>query len=192
MSVSVPASRKRQRVAAPQSPDVYMKLYRSAVMDRIALVNKGVAEGAACERILGFARLVGTRTNAPQLPLLSQKTTLAALGLPAATFNKKVKARGTLSAAESERVLGFARLVGQVEAMIGEGTNALNFDTRAWLSRWLTEPLPALDQGRPIDLMNTIEGQNLVPKSWRRLAAAHTRDRERLAYCGRHGGLQGG
>ena len=36
------------------------------------------------------------------------------------------------------------------------------FDARAWISQWLREPLPALGGVRPIDLIDTMEGQALV------------------------------
>ena len=83
----------------------------------------------------------------------------------------RVKSDAKLSPAESERVIGFARLVGQVEAMIEEAGDPAGFDARAWLSRWLTEPLPALGNGRPIDFMNTMEGQSLVSQKLAQVAS---------------------
>ena len=63
---------------------------------------------------------------------------------------------------ESERVIGFARLVGQLDSMLDDAGGAADFDARAWLARWLVEPLPALGGVRPADLMDTMEGQGLV------------------------------
>ena len=63
---------------------------------------------------------------------------------------------------ESERLIGFAKLVGQVEAMIQDSGNRPNFDARAWVARWLVEPLPAFGGARPIEFMDTMEGQGLV------------------------------
>ena len=54
------------------------------------------------------------------------------------------------------------RLVGQVEAMIQESGDPAGFDATSWMSRWLQEPLPSLGGARPIDLMDTMEGQALV------------------------------
>ncbi len=69
---------------------------------------------------------------------------------------------GVLPSDESERVVGLARLMRQLEAMIEESGNGTGFDARAWMSRWLTEPLPALDGACPADLIDTMEGQSLV------------------------------
>src|SRR5215207_10894352 len=103
-------------------------------MERIRLITDGVP-AAQAKRWLEIATL-------------GRNTTLKALDLPIATFNKKVKANAKLSPAESERVIGFARLVGQIEAMLEEAGGPSHFDARAWLARWLTEPLPALGNSR--------------------------------------------
>ena len=87
---------------------------------------------------------------------------MQALKLSPATVNKKAKQDHTLSPAESERVIGIARLVGQLETMIQELGDAEGFDAAAWMSRWLQEPLPSLGGRRPLDLMDTMEGQGLV------------------------------
>ena len=77
-------------------------------------------------------------------------------------MNKKAKQDQTLSLGESERVIGLAKLVGQLEAMIQEFGNPEGFDAAEWMSRWLNDPVPALNGARPIDLMDTMEGQALV------------------------------
>jgi putative toxin-antitoxin system antitoxin component (TIGR02293 family) len=84
------------------------------------------------------------------------------LNLSQATVNKKAKQVQTLSPDESERVIGLARLVGQLEAIVQDSGTAQGFDAAAWMSRWLNEPLPALGGVRPIDLMDTMEGQGVV------------------------------
>jgi putative toxin-antitoxin system antitoxin component (TIGR02293 family) len=130
---------------------VYRQLYRAQAMERIRLIADGVqAEDA--KRWLEIAAL-------------GRNATLAALDLPVATFNRKVRAGGRLSQAESERVIGFARLVGQVEAMMEDAGVAAGFDARAWLAGWLVRPVPALGGARPIDLMGTMEGQGLVSQT---------------------------
>src|SRR5687768_14199085 len=79
-------------------------LYRAPVMERIRLITDGVLATDAKQWL--------------EIATLGRNTTLKALDLPVATFNKKVKARARLSPAESERVIGFARLVGQIEALL--------------------------------------------------------------------------
>ena len=126
----------------------YGELYKAPVMVRIDMIKKGVRATDARQWL--------------EIEPLGRSATLKALDLPVATFNRKVKEDGRLSPAESERVIGFARLVGQVEAMTEE---APGFDARAWLAGWLVQPLPALGHARPIDLMDTMEGQALVART---------------------------
>lgn len=126
----------------------YAAIYDAPVTARIGRIRAGVPATTAKEWL--------------DLPELGRNATLKALDLAIATFNRKVKERGTLSPAESERVLGLARLVGQVESMVLEAGAPDGFDARAWLSRWLQEPLPALGHARPLDFLNTMEGQRLV------------------------------
>ena len=68
----------------------------------------------------------------------------------------------TLSPGESERIIGLARIVGQLETLIQESGDPEGFDAAAWMSRWLNDPVPALGGMRPIDLMDTVEGRSLV------------------------------
>ena len=50
--------------------------------------------------------------------LIGREASLKALNLSTATVNKKAKDSDTLSPEESERIVGFAKLVGQLEAMV--------------------------------------------------------------------------
>jgi putative toxin-antitoxin system antitoxin component (TIGR02293 family) len=146
--------RRSRRVVSIGS---YHGLYRSPAIDRIALIKEGVAAVDA-KRWL-------------DIPALNRTTTLKALDLPVATFNKKVKANAKLSPAESERVVGFVRLVGQVEDMVEASADSSGFDARAWLALWLTEPLPAFGNARPIDFLDTMEGQSLVSRTLAQVAS---------------------
>jgi putative toxin-antitoxin system antitoxin component (TIGR02293 family) len=141
--------------AAALSSGFYDRLYRAPVMDRIRLMTSGVPADEAKQWL--------------EIASLGRNATLKALDLPVATFNRKVKAKARLSPAESERVIGFARLVGQVEAMLEGADVPPAFDARAWLARWLTDPLPAFGNARPIDFMNTMEGQTLVSETLARI-----------------------
>lgn len=126
----------------------YLSLYRAEPLDRIALIRRGVPASEA-KAILDELSL-------------GQDLGLRALGLSVATVNKKAKTGERLSVDESERVIGFARLVGQVEAMIADSGDGSSFDSRLWMGRWLMEPLPALGHRRPVDLVDTMAGQALV------------------------------
>ncbi|HEX7888949.1 MAG TPA: antitoxin Xre-like helix-turn-helix domain-containing protein [Ramlibacter sp.] len=92
----------------------------------------------------------------------SKEWLLPTLGLSTATFNRRKSESKPLSKDESERVLGIARLVGQVEAMVKESGNLAGFSAAQWVARWLEEPLPALGGRKPGELMDTAEGQSIV------------------------------
>ena len=79
-----------------------------------------------------------------------------------ANRNRRVKRKKQLQPAEGERILFVARLVGQVQNIVDVSGNPEGFDSTAWMSRWLNEPLPALGGIRPLDLLDTMEGQALV------------------------------
>jgi len=85
-----------------------------------------------------------------------------ALDFSVATVHKKAKQGGRLLPEESERIVGFAKLVGPLEPMIEESGDPSAFDARAWMARWLKEGLPALGGTRPTDLLDTMEGQSIV------------------------------
>jgi len=87
---------------------------------------------------------------------------LPTLGLSAATFSRRKSEAKPLSKDESERVLGIARLVGQVEAMVEESGEPAGFNAARWVARWLDEPLAALGGRKPGALMDTAEGQAIV------------------------------
>jgi putative toxin-antitoxin system antitoxin component (TIGR02293 family) len=134
----------RTKAALPS----YLAVYRATALERIDMIRRGIP-AAAAKRL--FA----------DLPI-GQGAGFKALNLSTATVNKKAKHGETLSPGESERIVGFAKLVGQLEAMVQDSGNPTNFDARAWMARWLNEPLPAFGGARPADLIDTMEGQGLV------------------------------
>jgi len=150
MSTSTPPvrtalSRSARRPSAELS---YLGMYRASPLERIATIKHGLRASEAKRIIADLA--------------IGQGAALKSLHLSPATLNKKAKHDQTLSPADSERVIGIARLVGQLEAIIQESGNPEGFDATMWMSRWLQEPLPALGGVRPVDLMDTMEGQALV------------------------------
>jgi putative toxin-antitoxin system antitoxin component (TIGR02293 family) len=126
----------------------YLEVYHASPLERINLIKRGVLATDA-KRI--FTALA-----------IGQGAALQALNLAPATVNKKAKQDQTLSPGESERVIGFAKLVGQLESMVRESGDSEGFDAASWMARWLKEPVGALGGKRPIDLMDTMEGQALV------------------------------
>ena len=87
---------------------------------------------------------------------------MALLGLSRATVDRKARARQALSVVECERVIGFAKLVGQVQAMVNESGGAAGFDAAKWVAGWLEKPMPALGGRTPGEYMDTAEGQYIV------------------------------
>jgi putative toxin-antitoxin system antitoxin component (TIGR02293 family) len=126
----------------------YLSVYRASPLERISLIKKGVP-AVQVKHLLADLHI-------------AQGAGFKALNLSTATVNKKAKKGEVLSGDESERVIGFARLVGQLQAMVEESGDPSGFDARAWMARWLTEPLPAFGGTRPADLLDTMEGQGLV------------------------------
>ncbi len=133
----------------------YLGLYRAAPLDRIKMVKEGVpaidAKGILGDLAMPSGRIYG------------------ALRIPVSTLNRKAKSAMRLSTDEGERIIGLAKLVGQVQAMVEESGNPKDFDARAWTARWLNEPLPAFGGARPVDLMDTMEGQGLVSDTLARI-----------------------
>jgi putative toxin-antitoxin system antitoxin component (TIGR02293 family) len=133
----------------------YLGVYHASPLERISLIKQGVP-ASDVKRL--FADLH-----------IAQGVGFKALNLPTATVNKKAKTGDVLSSEESERVIGLAKLVGQLQAMVDESGEPSGFDARGWIARWLTEPLPAFGGARPVDLIDTMEGQGMVSSALAKL-----------------------
>jgi len=84
------------------------------------------------------------------------------LGIARTTANRKVNKGETLSQDESERALGIARLVGEVQKVVSESGNPEGFDAARWTADWLEEPNEALGGRPPGEFMDTADGRDLV------------------------------
>lgn len=140
-----------------KAPVAYAEAFQAAPAERIRMIKAGVA-AAQAKRIIADLHA-------------DQQAWLDALNLSRATVNRKAAQGETLSADESERVIGLARLVGQVQAMVEESGEPENFDAAAWLSQWLRQPVAALGGERPMDLLDTMEGQGLVSRTLAQMQA---------------------
>ena len=80
------------------------------------------------------------------------------LGLAPSTAARKVKANAMLGVNESERALGLAKLIGQVEVIVAESGCPEGFNAAEWVSAWLSRPAIALGGRRPYELMDTADG----------------------------------
>lgn len=136
-------------------PLSYVAIYKADPLDRIEMVKAGLPAEQAKQIIADLAMPVGV--------------TYQALHVAISTINRKAKNQEVLAQDESERFVGLAKLIGQVEAMVEESGDPTGFDAKAWTSRWLQEPLPAFGGARPVDLMDTMEGQALVSETLARI-----------------------
>ena len=142
-----PSSYPSAPPAAPGATD-YLALYGSDPLDRIGLVKQGLPASLltalADDMHVARERLYGW------------------LGIPRTTANRKIRAADTLTQDESERTLGVARLVGQVQKLVAESGNPQGFDAARWTAAWLGEPNPALGGRAPGEFMDTADGRTLV------------------------------
>lgn len=126
----------------------FLDVYRAEPLTRVRIIKGGVA-----------ARDVDRMAREMGMP---KERLLPALGLSPATVNRRARESKKLSTEDSERVVGMARLVGQVQAMVNESGDPTGFNAAEWVARWLEEPLAALGGQRPVELMDTTEGQTIV------------------------------
>lgn len=125
-----------------------IEVYEASPQQRIMWIKAGVPARSA--KIIMSKLTIG------------QGAVQRALNLSPATLNKKAAKNETLSIPDSERFVGFVKLIGQLEMIVQESGDSDGFSAYEWMSRWLGEPVPALGGAKPIDLMDTMEGQNLV------------------------------
>jgi putative toxin-antitoxin system antitoxin component (TIGR02293 family) len=123
-------------------------LYPFDAIERVELVKEGVPAGLLV--------LIAEDMAIPKDRLY------ATIGLARATVNRKLREEAVLNQDESERVLGIARLVGQVDSMVRESGNPESFSAAKWVAKWLDRPQPALGGKRPAELMDTADGRGIV------------------------------
>lgn len=139
-----------KRPRAPARTLTASGLYYATELERVAIIRQGVPANILVQ--------IGRAMD------MSNDLLFSTLALPRSTVVRKIQNNETLSAEQSERVVGLERLVGQVEAMVKQSGNPEGFDAGRWVGGWLQRPLPALGGKKPAELMDTMEGQNLVAR----------------------------
>ena len=134
--------------SARTSPTWFVRVFSMAATDRVEVAKRGVPAMFVSD----LARATGE----------SKERVIALLGLSRATVDRKARANQALSVVESERVIGFAKLVGQVQAMVNESGDPAGFDAARWVAGWLSQPMPAIGGRSPGEYMDTAEGQQIV------------------------------
>jgi len=89
----------------------------------------------------------------------------AYVGIPKATFTKKMKDRAVFAGTPGQSVVGLMDLINKVDDMLAaENDNeaARNFDVEKWVGDWIQRPQPALGGMAPAQLMDTPSGRASV------------------------------
>jgi putative toxin-antitoxin system antitoxin component (TIGR02293 family) len=126
----------------------YLGVYFAEPLTRVTIVKEGLPAT--------YLDMLAKSLN------ITKDRLLPTLGIAQATVSRKVRLGQPLSTDDSERALGMARLIGQVEAMVQQSGDPTGFDAAKWLAGWLDEPAPALGGRAPSSLMDTAEGQAMV------------------------------
>jgi putative toxin-antitoxin system antitoxin component (TIGR02293 family) len=134
-----------ERLVAGGSYEVMETLSR---LDRIDIVKEGLP-----------ARILATLANDMRVP---RERLYGWIGIARTTANRKVTRRERLSQDESERALGIARLVGEVQTIVAESGEPQGFDAARWTASWLEEANDALGGRAPGEFMDTADGRSLV------------------------------
>ncbi|MGT2455717.1 antitoxin Xre-like helix-turn-helix domain-containing protein [Cupriavidus basilensis] len=100
-----------------------------------------IRAGVPATDVSRLAQLMGT----------TKEHLIKILDLPRATVNRKARALQNLSSEQSERVVGMAKLVGQVQAMAERSGDPTNFNAAQWVAQWLEQRSQALVGRRPAE-----------------------------------------
>jgi putative toxin-antitoxin system antitoxin component (TIGR02293 family) len=126
----------------------FATIYRVEPIDRIKLIRDGVP-----------ARYISVISDSMGI---TKDALFKFLNLPKSTIDKKFVANQMLPIEQGERLIGMARLVGQVESMIAESGNLNGFDAAKWVASWLEKPSPALGGEKPSAYLDTVSGQEMI------------------------------
>ncbi|MDP2882375.1 MAG: DUF2384 domain-containing protein [Azonexus sp.] len=127
---------------------IFAKMYRATPLERIGLIREGIAP----EVLVRTGEEMG----------IAKEKMITLLDFTRATVNRRIKTKAALPTDYSERIIGLQKLIGQVEIMVAESGDPSSFNAAHWVADWLERPVPALDNAKPADFMDTIEGQELV------------------------------
>lgn len=129
-------------------PTGFADIYSAQPTERIKLIRDGVP----ANYVILISKSMG----------VTKESLFTTLRLPRATIDRKVSNNQALPPEQGERVIGMAKLVGQVQVMVEQSGNPAGFDAAKWVARWMEEPSPALRGEKPATYMDTVEGQELV------------------------------
>ncbi len=126
----------------------FAHIYQVEPMDRIKLIRDGVP-----------ARYINVISDSMGI---TKDTLFKFLNLPKSTIDKKSVANQMLPIEQGERLIGMAKLVGQVESIVSESGNPEGFNAAKWVANWLEKPSPALGGEKPSAYLDTVSGQEMI------------------------------
>ena len=123
-------------------------LFQTSALERDSFIREGVP--------VGYVDNLADRLGE------SRSKLYILLRIPRATAARKKSENARLSVDSSDRVIGFAKLIGQVETIVQESGNPGGFDAAHWLKGWISRPLAALGNRRPEEFMDTSDGRDMI------------------------------
>ena len=126
----------------------FTHIYQVEPIDRIKLIRDGIP-----------ARYINVISDSMGI---TKDTLFKFLNLPKSTIDKKSVANQKLPIEQGERLLGMAKLVGQVESIVSESGNPDGFNAARWVANWLEKPSPALGGEKPSAYLDTVSGQEMI------------------------------
>jgi len=126
----------------------FAHIYQVEPIDRIKLIRNGIP-----------ARFINVISDSMGI---TKDTLFKFLNLPKSTMDKKSVANQILPIDQGERLIGMAKLVGQVESIVSESGNPEGFNAAKWVASWLEKPSPAFGGEKPSIYLDTISGQEMI------------------------------
>lgn len=137
-----------ERFSVPAlKPFHYKEVFQTTCYHRVQLIKGGIAASVL--------------TQLAKSMRVSQNRLIASLGFPRTAIVRKIQLRQNLSVAQAERVIGLAKLIGQIEIMVAT-SEVSDFNAAQWLGDWLCHPLPALGNHQPEEYVDTLTGQEIL------------------------------
>ena len=145
-----PGERPSALLWSSLGPQQYVKAFKASGQDLVDAVNAGAPTA--------FVHTLADHMHIPRHHLMAR------LGFASSTIRRRAASQAQLTKEESSRVLGLARIIGQVQSMVEESGGAEDFDAAPWVAQWMETPIPALGGRRPSEYMDTAEGQSVVSR----------------------------
>lgn len=132
------------------SHNSFVTLYAMQPVDRAGLIKRG----APSNMVTLFSKEMD----------ITKDRFVQIMGFSRSTMTRKIANKTDLSIDESERLVGLAKLIGQVETMVKESGNPAGFNPAKWFSEWIAQPAAALGGRKPEELLDTSDGREAVSK----------------------------